>query len=188
MTLYQQQRNWHKTQIQQNESINEIADTKGDRTGERIFLWLFLWIVGNEQIERENKREILIRKPVNLIPLDRTRGGGSRSSDKSLGWSTQRWWSEISRWHKKFPQSLHHVSDGYKLMYPWISLTMKASSRRCNENTSKNEEAAIWILLKLGSHKGIGSHSMNYAKPNPNLWRQLKFIGFRACTTLMMCP
>jgi hypothetical protein len=39
-------------------------------------LWLFLWIVGNEQIERENKREILIGKPVNLIPLDRTRGGG----------------------------------------------------------------------------------------------------------------
>jgi hypothetical protein len=34
MTLYQQQRNPHETQTQQNESVNEIAGTTGDRRGE----------------------------------------------------------------------------------------------------------------------------------------------------------
>jgi hypothetical protein len=37
MTLYQQQRNPHETQTQQNTSVIEIAGTKGDRTGERNF-------------------------------------------------------------------------------------------------------------------------------------------------------
>jgi hypothetical protein len=42
MTLYQQQRNPHETQTQQNKSVNEIAGTKGDRTGEQFFLAIFV--------------------------------------------------------------------------------------------------------------------------------------------------
>jgi hypothetical protein len=38
--------------------------------------------------ERENKQEVLIGQPMNLIPLDRTKGV-SRSFDRSLGWRTR---------------------------------------------------------------------------------------------------
>jgi hypothetical protein len=40
--LYQQQCNPHETPTQQNETINEIAGTKGDSTGEQIFLAIFV--------------------------------------------------------------------------------------------------------------------------------------------------
>jgi hypothetical protein len=38
---------------------------------------------------------------------------------------------------------LQYGSDGYQLMCPRIGLAKKASSYKCNENTSKNKEAAI---------------------------------------------
>jgi hypothetical protein len=47
MMLYQQRHKPHKTQTQQNESVNEITGTMGDRTRKQFF-WLFLWSVGNE--------------------------------------------------------------------------------------------------------------------------------------------
>jgi hypothetical protein len=43
-------------------------------------------------------------------------------------------------------------------------------------------------ITEIGVSQGGGGHSMFQAKPNPNLWRRLKFIGFRARTTLMMLP
>jgi hypothetical protein len=107
---------------------------------------------------------------VNLISLDRTKGV-SWSSDKSLGWRTRCWWSKIFRRLKKLPQSLHHGSDGYQVVCPWIGLTKKARSCKCNENTNKNEKAAIWILLKLGSHKPMNGETMStvWSKQNPPL-------------------
>jgi hypothetical protein len=46
--LYQQQCNPHKTQTRQNESVNEITSTKGDRAWERNLFRYILWMLGNE--------------------------------------------------------------------------------------------------------------------------------------------
>jgi hypothetical protein len=57
--------------------------------------------------------------------------------------------------------SHNHYTTTLMVTCPRVGLVKKSSSCKRNDNTSKNEEATIWILLKLGSHKPMNGENVS---------------------------